>query len=77
MCPGPVTGQRKNRKIFCESYVNLIPTLLGGTHVNGFRTGLLDSIREFCKFRDILPKGVNIAPEDYLGKYWICSFCET
>ncbi|OQY01829.1 MAG: DNA topoisomerase IV subunit B [Desulfobacteraceae bacterium 4572_130] len=48
----------------CESYVNLIPTLLGGTHVNGFRTGLLDSIREFCKFRDILPKGVNIAPED-------------
>ena len=48
----------------CESYVNLIPTPLGGTHVNGFRSGLLESIREFCKFRDIVPKGVNLAPED-------------
>lgn len=48
----------------CESYVNLIPTPLGGTHVNGFRSGLLESIREFCKFRDILPKGINLAPED-------------
>ncbi|MFH1154810.1 MAG: DNA topoisomerase IV subunit B [Pseudomonadota bacterium] len=48
----------------CESYVNLIPTPLGGTHVNGFRSGLLDSIREFCKFRNLLPKAVNIAPED-------------
>lgn len=47
-----------------ESYVNLIPTPLGGTHVNGFRSGLLDSVREFCKFRDILPKGVYLAPED-------------
>ncbi|MFO7753473.1 MAG: DNA topoisomerase IV subunit B [Desulfobacteraceae bacterium] len=47
-----------------ESYVNLIPTPLGGTHVNGFRAGLLDSVREFCKFRDILPKGVYLAPED-------------
>lgn len=48
----------------CESYVNLIPTPLGGTHVNGFRSGLLDSIREFCGFRNLLPKAVNIAPED-------------
>ena len=48
----------------CESYVNLIPTPLGGTHVNGFRSGLLESIREFCRFRDILPKGVSLAPED-------------
>ena len=48
----------------CESYVNLIPTPLGGTHVNGFRSGLLESIREFCRFRDLLPKGVNLAPED-------------
>ena len=47
-----------------ESYVNLIPTPMGGTHVNGFRSGLLDSVREFCKFRDILPKGVYLAPED-------------
>ncbi|MCP4119447.1 MAG: DNA topoisomerase IV subunit B [Desulfobacteraceae bacterium] len=48
----------------CESYVNLIPTPLGGTHVNGFRSGLLESIREFCRFRDLLPKGVSLAPED-------------
>ncbi len=48
----------------CESFVNLIPTPLGGTHVNGFRSGLLDSVREFCKFRDIIPKGVYLAPED-------------
>lgn len=47
-----------------ESYINLISTPLGGTHVNGFRSGLLDSVREFCKFRDLLPKGVNLAPED-------------
>ncbi len=48
----------------CESYVNLIPTRQGGTHVNGFRSGLLESIREFCGFHDLLPKGIHIAPED-------------
>ena len=47
-----------------ESYVNLIPTKLGGTHVNGFRSGLLESVREFCKFRKLLPKGLFLAPED-------------
>jgi topoisomerase-4 subunit B len=47
-----------------ESYVNLIPTKLGGTHVNGFRSGLLESVREFCKFRNLLPKGLYLAPED-------------
>ena len=47
-----------------ESYVNLIPTRLGGTHVNGFRSGLLESVKEFCKFRTLLPKGVYLAPED-------------
>jgi topoisomerase-4 subunit B len=47
-----------------ESYVNLIPTKLGGTHVNGFRSGLLESIRDFCKFRNLLPKGLYLAPED-------------
>ncbi|WDP86260.1 MAG: DNA topoisomerase IV subunit B [Desulfobacter sp.] len=47
-----------------ESFVNLIPTKLGGTHVNGFRSGLLESIREFCKFRNLLPKGLFLAPED-------------
>ncbi len=47
-----------------ESYVNLIPTRLGGTHVNGFRSGLLESVKEFCKFRNLLPKGLYLAPED-------------
>ena len=47
-----------------ESYVNLIPTPQGGTHVNGFRTGLTNAIREFADFRSLLPRGVSIAPED-------------
>ena len=47
-----------------ESYVNLIPTPQGGTHVNGLRTGLTNSLREFCEFRSLLPRGVAIAPED-------------
>ena len=47
-----------------ESYVNLVPTPLGGTHVNGFRTGLLEAVREFCEFRNLLPRGVKLAPDD-------------
>ncbi len=47
-----------------ESYVNLIPTASGGTHVNGLRTGLTEAVREFCEFRNLLPRGVKIAPED-------------
>jgi topoisomerase-4 subunit B len=47
-----------------ESYVNLIPTPQGGTHVNGFRAGLTEAVREFCEFRDLLPRGIKIAPED-------------
>ncbi len=47
-----------------ESYVNLIPTTQGGTHLSGFRSGLLDAIREFCEFRDLLPRGVKLTPED-------------
>jgi len=47
-----------------ESYVNLIPTAQGGTHVNGFRSGLLASIREFCEFRKLLPRGVKLTPDD-------------
>lgn len=48
----------------CESYVNLIPTAQGGTHVNGLRTGLLEAMREFCEFRKLLPRGVKISAED-------------
>ena len=47
-----------------ESYVNLVPTPQGGTHVNGLRQGLTDAVREFCEFRDLLPRGVKLAPED-------------
>ncbi|GGI79265.1 DNA topoisomerase IV subunit B [Shewanella gelidii] len=47
-----------------ESYVNLIPTPLGGTHVNGFRQGLLESMREFCEFRNLVPRGVKLSPDD-------------
>src|SRR5690348_15060427 len=47
-----------------ESYVNLIPTMQGGTHVNGLRSGLTTAIREFCDIRNLLPRGVKLAPED-------------
>ena len=47
-----------------ESYVNLIPTVQGGTHVNGLRSGLTEAVREFCEFRNLLPRGVKLAPED-------------
>jgi len=51
-----------------ESYVNLVPTTQGGTHVNGLRAGLTVAIREFCDFRNLLPRGVKIAPEDVWDK---------
>jgi topoisomerase-4 subunit B len=47
-----------------ESYVNLIPTPQGGTHVNGLRSGLTEALREFCEFRNLLPRGIKLAPED-------------
>ena len=47
-----------------ESYVNLIPTPAGGTHVTGLRSGLVDALREFCEFRDLLPRGLKISGED-------------
>ena len=47
-----------------ESYVNLIPTIEGGTHVNGLRAGITDAVREFCEFRNLVPRGIKLAPED-------------
>ena len=47
-----------------ESYVNLIPTVQGGTHVTGFRSGLTDAIREFCEHRDLLPRGIKLTSDD-------------
>ncbi|MGF1725223.1 DNA topoisomerase IV subunit B [Photobacterium nomapromontoriensis] len=51
-------------ELVTESYVNLIPTALGGTHVNGLRQGLLDAMREFCEFRNLLPRGVKLTADD-------------
>lgn len=51
-------------ELIAESYVNLIPTVLGGTHTNGFRTGMLEAIREFCEYRNLLPRGVKLSSED-------------
>ncbi|HSR62372.1 MAG TPA: DNA topoisomerase IV subunit B [Gammaproteobacteria bacterium] len=51
-------------ELVTESYVNLVPTLQGGTHVNGLRQGLLDAMREFCDARSLLPRGVKITAED-------------
>ena len=51
-------------EVIAESYVNLIPTPLGGTHVTGLRSGLVEALREYCEFRDLLPRGVKIAGED-------------
>jgi len=51
-------------ELVTESYVNLIPTSQGGTHVNGLRMGLTEAIREFCEFRSLLPRGVKLAPDD-------------
>jgi topoisomerase-4 subunit B len=56
--------QTEAGQVVTESYVNLIPTAQGGTHVNGLRTGLTNAIREFADFRSLLPRGVSIAPED-------------
>ena len=50
--------------LVAESYVNLVPTPQGGTHVNGLRSGLIDALREFCEFRDLLPRNLKLAPDD-------------
>ena len=62
---------RENGELLTESYVNLIPTPLGGTHVNALRTGITDAIREFCTFRDLLPRGVKLTAEDVMSQ---CSY---
>src|SRR3984957_2888110 len=51
-----------------ESYVNLIPTTEGGTHVNGLRSGLAQAVRDFCEHRNLIPRGVKLAPEDVWDK---------
>jgi topoisomerase-4 subunit B len=58
-------------EIIAESYVNLIPTTQGGTHVNGLRSGLLEALREFCEFRNLIPRGIKITADDLWDK---CSY---
>jgi len=52
------------KNLMNESYVNLIPTAQGGSHLNGFKAGLLESVKEFCEFRNLIPKGIKITAED-------------
>ena len=77
--PEPITGHSANEQdvvdwallwssdaehLIAESYVNLIPTSAGGTHVNGLRAGVVEAVREFCEFRNLLPRGVKLTAED-------------
>jgi len=57
-----------NTNVVAESYVNLIPTTNGGTHVNGLRSGLTDALKEFCEFRNLLPKNIKLTPDDVWQK---------
>lgn len=57
-----------NTSVISESYVNLIPTSQGGTHVNGLRSGLTDALKEFCEFRSLLPKNIKLTPDDVWQK---------
>ena len=50
-----------------ETYVNLIPTAQGGSHLSGFKAGLLDALKEFCEFRNLLPKGVKLTSDDTIA----------
>ncbi len=59
-----VTWLPDDGNVVAESYVNLIPTPLGGTHVSGFRTGLSEALREFCEFRNLLPRGIKLTADD-------------
>ena len=52
------------KNLMNESYVNLIPTSQGGSHLNGFKTGLLESVKEFCEFRNLIPRGIKITADD-------------
>ena len=62
---------KESSELLRESYANLIPTPLGGTHVNALRTGITDAMREFCTFRDLFPRGVKLTAEDIMSQ---CSY---
>ncbi|WP_415912888.1 DNA topoisomerase IV subunit B [Neptuniibacter sp. QD37_11] len=54
-----------------ESYVNLIPTIQGGTHVNGMRTGIFNAVKEYCELHTLIPRGVKLTADDSFAK---CSY---
>lgn len=58
----------ENTTIVAESFVNLIPTKLGGTHVNGLKTGVFEAVKEFCEFRDLIPKNLKLSADDIWQK---------
>ena len=66
-----VIWERGDRESINESYVNLIPTMQGGTHVAGMRSGITEAIKEFCDYRKLIPKGVKVTPDDVWKN---CSF---
>ena len=63
-----LTWTEKTSNTTTESFVNLIPTIGGGTHVNGLRSGLTDALKEFCEFRNLLPKNIKLTPDDVWQK---------
>ena len=59
-----LTWTENSSNVTTESFVNLIPTIGGGTHVNGLRSGLTDALKEFCEFRNLIPKNIKLTPYD-------------
>ena len=63
-----LTWTENTSNTVAESFVNLIPTIGGGTHVNGLRSGLTDALKEFCEFRNLIPKNIKLTPDDVWQK---------
>ncbi len=63
-----VTWTVENNTIVGESFVNLIPTTLGGTHINSFKTGIFEAVKEFCEFRNLINKNIKLTAEDVWQK---------
>ncbi len=60
-------SKNPRKELLNETYVNLIPTLQGGSHFNGFKSGLLEALKEFCEYRNLLPKGLKITADDVIS----------
>ena len=60
-------SEKPSKNKLDETYVNLIPTVQGGSHLNGFKSGLLDSMKEFCEIRKLLPKGLKLNADDVIN----------